>query len=152
MLSGEFRKQVDKKDRLGIPKRFREELEIDGEKRVVAVYLDKCIQIYPWKFWQQIMTVIVGLPALDPETRALQRVWGKITEETTLDSEGRLTLSPEIRTKAGIKEDVILVGAMNRLELWDSSVYEELKEKLPSAEEVGKSLVERFGLGVSMGR
>lgn len=152
MFTGEQRKQIDKKDRLVIPKRYRDELEPDGEKRIVAVYLDKCVQVYPWKNWLVVVKTIFELPILDPETRALQRIWGKIAEETELDNEGRLTLSREMREKAGIKEDIVLVGAMNRLELWDTTTWDEQNTVLPSAEEVGKSMVQRFGLGFGMGK
>ncbi len=46
-----------------------------------------------------------------------------------MDSTGRVLISPELRSAAGIKREVILLGMGNHFELWDSGCYQTREAK-----------------------
>ncbi|MBN2056727.1 division/cell wall cluster transcriptional repressor MraZ [bacterium] len=140
MFSGRVRKQLDKKGRIVIPKRYRSVFLNQGDERLALLVMDGCIQIYPWHFWERIQDEILALPPLDPRTRELQRIWGGVLDQGEIDAEGRIKLDEELKREAHIVRDVVLVGAINKVEVWDPETYERYRDGLPSPEEVGRQM------------
>jgi MraZ protein len=42
------------------------------------------------------------------------------------DSAGRLLVPPNLKDHAGLQKDIVLVSAVNKIEIWDSSKYHQL--------------------------
>lgn len=45
-----------------------------------------------------------------------------------LDTAGRLLLPPNLKEHAGLEKDIVLVAAMNKIEIWDKSKYQQFFE------------------------
>ena len=102
--------------------------------------LQKCLRLYSMADWEKFAAKIAALP----ETRAkdVRHYFFANAFDTTLDSQGRVTLPSECRTFAGLDKNVVLVGDDTRLEIWDEALWDELDAAnsdniLPVLEELG---------------
>jgi MraZ protein len=46
-----------------------------------------------------------------------------------LDSASRLLVPPNLKTYAGLEKDIVLVAAVNKIEIWDKQTYQQFFEK-----------------------
>lgn len=136
MLIGYVEKQLDSKNRLSIPKKFRDFLTQKGDNRLALLFLDNCIQIYPWKVWEEIEKNLKSLPFYLKEARYLQRFLGKLIDICEIDKDGRVIINQKMRDLAGIKKDIVIIGAITRVEVWAKERYEAMMEEAPKPEEL----------------
>ena len=126
MFRGRFHHTMDPKGRLSIPAKFRDALERDyGEKRLVVVPNDHCLEVHPFKEWGRIEDKVRDLPQLDPEVQKFNRLYISRAMDATLDGQGRIQIVPEYRERAGLMKDVVLVGGVRKFEIWDRERWEE---------------------------
>ena len=140
MLAGRVQKSIDGKNRVNVPKKFLDRLTVDGKKEVYLLCLDGCIQIYNVEMWSKLASKINELDPFDPDSRMLQRVWGSHMEQQTLDREGRVLLGEAVKRYAEIDREVIIVGAINKVEIWGLEKYEREMPKAPSPEEIARRI------------
>ncbi len=120
MLRGATKITLDAKGRLAIPVRYRERLLTRAEGHLVAtVDQDYCLLIYPLPDWEEIERKLTRLPALNKKSRRLQRLMLGHATELDMDSHGRILLTRELRTFAGLDRQAMLIGQGNKFELWD---------------------------------
>lgn len=122
MFRGEYNHTIDDKGRLIIPSRFRYEL---GESFVLTRGLDGCICIYPQNEWDLLEAKLRELPLTNRNSRLVTRflVGGAVTCE--LDKQGRILIPAPLREHAGLTKDVVLVGTLERIEIWDKARWNE---------------------------
>lgn len=142
MFTGEYRHTVDEKGRLAVPVRFRAELAQGAQ---VSNWMDGCVALHPLAEWEELATRINALPFTDPRSRKLRRLLYGSAYEVTLDRQGRFVLPPPLREAAGLKTDVVLVGAGNRVELWSPERWSKVSEQMDQPEALAESLE---GLGI----
>lgn len=126
MLSGEYNHTIDAKGRLIIPSKFRENL---GEHFVVTKGLDGCLFIYPDSEWNAFEEKLKTLPLTNRDSRNFVRFFLGSAIESELDKQGRTLLSSPLRGYAGLEKDVVLVGVLNRIEIWDKDKWERNNEE-----------------------
>ena len=71
MFMGEYAHNIDRKGRLIMPAKFREEL---GEHVVVNRGLDGCLYVYTVEQWQQVYQKLSTLPSTNKDARMYQRM------------------------------------------------------------------------------
>ena len=142
MFRGAHNHSVDDKGRVIIPLRFRSEL---GNTFVITKGLDKCLFIYREDDFQEMEKKLLSQPALDRHTIRLQRWFSAEAVETQVDNQGRVAIPSNLREFAGIDEEVAIVGAINRIEVWSRAGWEAFNASL-SDEDIITSAVE-VGLG-----
>lgn len=122
MFRGEYNHTIDDKGRLIIPSRFRYEL---GESFVLTRGLDGCICIYPQNEWDLLEDKLRELPLTNRNSRLVTRflVGGAVNCE--LDKQGRILIPAPLREHAGLTKDVVLVGTLERIEIWDKARWNE---------------------------
>lgn len=122
MFRGEYNHTIDDKGRLIIPSRFRYEL---GESFVLTRGLDGCICIYPQNEWDLLEAKLRELPLTNRNSRLVTRflVGGAVSCE--LDKQGRILIPAPLREHAGLTKDVVLVGTLERIEIWDKTRWNE---------------------------
>ncbi|MBR3396531.1 MAG: division/cell wall cluster transcriptional repressor MraZ [Lachnospiraceae bacterium] len=122
MFRGEYNHTIDDKGRLIIPSRFRYEL---GESFVLTRGLDGCICIYPQNEWDLLEAKLRELPLTNRNSRLVTRflVGGAVSCE--LDKQGRILIPAPLREHAGLSKDVVLVGTLERIEIWDKARWNE---------------------------
>ncbi|MBQ1465631.1 MAG: division/cell wall cluster transcriptional repressor MraZ [Eubacteriaceae bacterium] len=122
MLGGEFRHALDAKGRVSVPFRFRNEM---GDVVVVSKGIgEKCLYIFPMSEWKKIEDKISGLPISDARAREVTRFFAGGSSEIEIDKQGRIMLPQYLRDYACLGKDVVIIGAVNRAEIWDTAVWE----------------------------
>jgi MraZ protein len=57
----------------------------------------------------------------------LKRFIGSESVQVTLDKVGRICLPEEMARAAGVKDEAVLVGLLDRFEIWNPARYENVK-------------------------
>jgi transcriptional regulator MraZ len=60
--------------------------------------------------------------------RAYQRYLFASTDEQRPDGQGRISIVQELRNYAGLTKECAVIGAVNRLEIWDSLAWQRYLE------------------------
>lgn len=114
MLIGEYAHTIDTKGRLIFPAKLRESL---GEQFVLTKgFSDPCLYVYSMEEWGRIEERIKELPM--SRARELQRFLFSSAALAEADKQGRIVIPGALREYAGLKKDVVVVGAMVRAEIW----------------------------------
>lgn len=122
MLMGEFNHSIDAKGRLIIPSKFREEL---GENFVITKGLDGCLFLYPDSEWKIFEEKLRTLPLTNKDARIFTRFFLGSAVDGGLDKQGRVLISSALRNFADLEKEVVLVGVLDRVEIWDKAKWEE---------------------------
>jgi MraZ protein len=62
-----------------------------------------------------------------------------------LDNQGRILIPPILRQRAGIKEKVLMLGCLNKIEIWDHEVSRtEVEDKIKEVSTLSQILSEQF--------
>lgn len=124
-LTGEFEATVDAKGRFLLPAGLKKQL-LDGEKVfVINRGIEKCLTLYPLKSWNPIIEQIAAKSDFDANVRNFRRAFMAGATHVELDSAGRMLLPPSLKQWAGIEKDIILSGALVKVEIWDVKRYKE---------------------------
>lgn len=143
MFIGQYEHHLEEKGRLSIPKKFRTELAEGG---VLTRGLDGCLFLFPKKRWEEFMSKLSQTPLTKADARGFSRLltYGAVEVET--DVQGRILLPEYLRSYASIKKDVILAGALERIEIWDKENFNLYQEKI---EKESQMIAERLAeLGI----
>jgi transcriptional regulator MraZ len=114
---GHFEYALDAKNRLNVPAKIR--AAFSGGV-VLAQGLEPCVTIWvPDEFERWTQSFLSNLNPLSPERRKLTRYFAGTSFDAELDSAGRVTLNPALIEHSGIDREVVVVGNLDHLEVWD---------------------------------
>ena len=130
MFFGEFEYKIDEKGRIPLPPRFRARLR-DGV--VLTPGIERCITAYPLSEWKKIADSFTSGTVTRSKLRHLNRALFATASYISLDGQGRVSLPMLLREHAEIVDEVVVIGANNYFELWNSVHWEE--EKATSQEQ-----------------
>lgn len=122
MFKGTYRHRIDGKGRVPIPAAFRREL--GGEDRVVVTPLDQCLAAYPLHEWAKLEAQLAALPAFSKPVKALSRLLASRAADCEIDVQGRILLPASLRASCGLERDAVVIGVLNRFELWAPAAWE----------------------------
>ena len=124
-----YRHGVDEKRRIQIPAKWRPEK--DGVELTMILWpkhqAGNCLRILPPEEMARLMADIDAMPNGDPNKVVLKRFIGSESVQLTLDKGGRICLPEEMSRLAGIKDEAVLVGLLDRFEIWNPARYENVK-------------------------
>jgi len=121
---GEYESTIDAKGRFLLPAGFKKQLPVDAAARfVINRGFEKCLTLYPLQSWQPIFTEISQLNDFDPKVREFRRYFLNGATEVELDSAGRLLLPKNLMPHASLEKDIVLVSAVDKIEIWDKNKY-----------------------------
>ena len=130
---GEYEATMDAKGRFLLPAGFKRQLpEGDAERFVINRGFEKCLSLYPMKSWEPIFSEISKLNDFDPKVREFRRYFLNGAIITEADSAGRLLVPQNLKEHAGLEKDIVLVSAVNKLEIWDKKQYQQFFESFSS--------------------
>jgi MraZ protein len=124
MFHGTFEHALDEKKRLMIPAKLREEIPAsEGVAFYVTQGLDQCLFAYSQSGWQAVVGKLQSGRGgyKSQNARNFLRLFFSSALKQELDAAGRLLLPDSLRERAAIRRDVILVGVMDHIEIWDRS-------------------------------
>ncbi len=124
-FGGINKRQIDEKNRLPIPKEWRDAI-VDSNNNVVAIARLNKIEIYPCRLFDILIQKEVEL-GLNRGVTDIKSKIGSVTEIKELDSKGRIQLSERLLSISGIDGNsaVLVVGAVDHLAIWKPDVFEE---------------------------
>ncbi|MFH0782317.1 MAG: division/cell wall cluster transcriptional repressor MraZ [Pseudomonadota bacterium] len=115
---------IDEKGRLSFPSRFREVLCQHESDVLIVIPWENHLRIYPLLEWENLEN------KLKTEDREQSEDLDKIIRylesesyECVLDKQGRLLLPPVLRTELDLKKDIVLIGMIERVEIWDKETW-----------------------------
>lgn len=143
MLVGKFEQTIDAKGRVNIPAKFRDAL---GDSFIVAfgaVTKENCVNVYPMEQWDVFMERV---KQVDPEDMAmLMRFIQENSQECSLDTQGRVVIPNDIRSCAGLKKEIVVVGEHTKVEIWGLDNWMEYKARTFDAEKIS-NLMKNIGM------
>jgi MraZ protein len=120
---------VDEKRRIQIPAKWRPDKA--GTELTVIVWpkheAGVCLRVLPPSEMAKMKNDIDAMPNSDRNKGVLKRIIGGESVQVTLDKAGRICLPEEMARVAGIKDQAVLVGLLDRFEIWDPARYENVK-------------------------
>jgi len=120
MFQGAAQLNLDGKGRLAIPAKYRDELlNTCAGSLVLTADADGCLLLYPLPEWEPIRDQLLKFSSFNSKMRALQRLLVGHAEDVTMDSAGRVLVSPALRNYATLDKRVMLVGQGKKFEIWD---------------------------------
>jgi MraZ protein len=123
---GEAECVLDEKQRLFVPRRFLGPLSVDADGRSVAVIsrgFEGCLFLFSEPGFQELLARLNTAAFAGPEERRMQRLFFGNAQRTTLDAQGRLMIPEKLKAAVGLERDVVLVGAVDRIELWPKAKW-----------------------------
>jgi MraZ protein len=126
---GEYEATLDAKGRFLLPAGFKKQLPQEGANQFVLNRgFEKCLTLYPIQSWDPIFSEISKLNDFDPKVREFRRYFLNGATHLELDSAGRLLLPKNLTEHAGLEKDIVLVSAVNKIEIWDKNKYTQFFE------------------------
>jgi MraZ protein len=124
-----FKHGLDEKRRLQIPAKWRPEAE--GVELTVILWpkhqAGACLRVLPPEKMAKLVADIDAMPNGDANKVVLKRVIGSKSAQVALDKAGRICLPDEMARAAGIKDEALLVGLLDRFEIWNPARYEHVE-------------------------
>lgn len=123
---------LDSKGRMAVPARYRDVLSerCHGQFVVTIDVMENCLLLYPKDEWQKVEAKLVRLPTLNTKTRRFQRLFLGHASECDMDGQGRLLIPALLRDYACLNKKLVLVGQVNKFELWNEATWEQKRNEL----------------------
>lgn len=130
---GEYESTIDTKGRFLLPAAFKKQLPKDDEGHfVINRGFEKCLTLYPLQTWKPIFANISKLNDFDPKVRSFRRIFLNGASPVEMDSAGRILLPKNLMEHANLEKDIVLVSALNKIEIWDKKTYDQLFDSVSS--------------------
>jgi MraZ protein len=122
--------KLDDKGRLILPAKFRDELA-DG--LVITRFQERCLAIWPISSFVDMTKTVRSAASSQQDVRDYQRMIASGASDETPDKQGRITIPPHLRSYAGLDKDCVVVGAIDRVEVWNAAAWEQYSTEKESA-------------------
>lgn len=125
-FSGKYYYSVDPKGRIIIPAPFREIISANYSPKIYIVNaaFDKCLHIYPLEEWIRLEEKVRMMPKMDDAVKFFMRRVIASAMEAEIDKQGRVQIPAAQREDSGINGEVVIVGQIDKIELWDRKEWD----------------------------
>mgnify|MGYP001241439942 FL=1 len=126
LLTGEYYSRLDAKNRLVIPSKVREQIDVqvEGSGWFLVPGFDGTISLYtPATFEKLAGREKAELFRLE-DVRAYDRLHFALSAHAEMDRLGRVLVPETTLRRAGIGKDVVVIGVRDHLEVWDAAKWE----------------------------
>jgi MraZ protein len=124
-----YRHGVDTKRRVQIPAKWRPTKP--GTELTLVLWPKAkegpCLRVLPPQQMAKLMRDVDAMPNSDSNKVVLKRFIGSESVQVALDKVGRICLPEKMARDAGIGEEAMLVGLLDRFEIWSPARYERVK-------------------------
>ena len=120
MLYGGYQHSIDKKGRVFIPAKFREEL---GENFIICrgIYGKRCLCVYSQEQWDKLVGKIGTLPSA--KSSSVKRFLYDGAFNVEFDSQGRILIPATLREYGELESEAHIIGMDTNLEIWNTSLW-----------------------------
>lgn len=122
MFVGVHERQLDERGRVALPPTFRHPL---GDLCYLFSGEDGCVSLRSVEAFKEEATDLISRVKRGEASRDRQRAFAASASEATIDKQGRVTISPELREFAGISPHsaVVVLGDLDHIEIWEPNAY-----------------------------
>jgi MraZ protein len=134
LLTGEYQHVVDDKGRVLVSNKLRSQIDADehGSDFYLVLGANGILCLYPQKYFEHIALAVAPGAAAPDEAVAFERMSFALASKIELDAQGRLLLNDKLRKRAGLKDQITLIGVRDHIELWNSESWEQyLSDHMP---------------------
>jgi MraZ protein len=128
MYSLLYRHGVDEKGRVQVPFRWRAG---KADEYMIVVWpqhkAGTCLRVLPPAQMEKLRTEIEAMPNGERKS-VLKRKIGSSSIGVKLDSAGRISIPGEMAAAAEISDQAVLVGLLDRFEIWNPQRYQKVEE------------------------
>ena len=143
MLRGNQPATVDDKGRIKVPTSFRTAIRDAYGAEVFLTSLDgDNVRVYPLPVWTALEERINRIPAMNPARQKLMDRVNYFGHVTTMDKQGRVLVPALLREKADISGEVVVMGQMDYLVVWNHEVFRQRLDAEPLSAEDFEKLAE----------
>ncbi len=124
LLTGSFGRVIDEKQRVAIPKRLREAMNLpEGGAIYLAPGTDQSIGLYTEEAFASLAARLEQASPTRKDVRAFGRLFYARARRVELDSQGRVRIPQELAALARIEKEVVLLAVQDHLELWSADLW-----------------------------
>ena len=117
---GQYEHQMDPKGRVSLPSAFRRG---EGERFVLIQWEKENLTLFPQEKWLELQRELLDFRRKNPRgANQLRRVVANAVEVSP-DKQGRILVPAALQGGAGLSGAVLLVGAIDRVEIWNPETY-----------------------------
>ena len=127
---GKYNYTLDAANRIIVPSRFREAL---GVEAVFFKAEDGCLYLYDTPEFQRVIAPLKPLSRTNEGRQQLRLVMERVIA-VSVDRNGRLVIPADCVEHASLKSEVTILGADNRIEVWDKDLYSKAMAGMETAE------------------
>ena len=143
MLRGNQPATVDDKGRIKIPTSFRSAIRDAYGAEVFLTSVDgKNVRIYPLSVWAAVEERINKIPAMSPARQKFMDRVNYFGHVTTMDKQGRVLIPALLRDEAQMSGEVVVMGQMDYLVVWNHEVFRSRLDSEPLTNEDFEKLAE----------
>jgi MraZ protein len=143
MFRGQYLYAIDSKGRLSIPAKLRRQVSPESNDTfVVTRGTGLCIDVFPLDQWLRFEEKLQTLNNFNPSTARFTRMILQHATEDSLDSQSRILIPQALLSYAQIEKEVLVLGVLKKIELWNPKIYEQyLKESDETYEEIAAKVM-----------
>ena len=124
MFQGHAKNNLDDKGRIIIPSKFRKHITSEANNLMfVTLGRDNCLWLYPSNEWNILLKKIENLNPFLKDEIAMRRQMMYHAEECLIDSQHRILIPQSLLQKVKIQKEVLLIGQLEKIELWNEENY-----------------------------
>lgn len=148
MFRGRYEHTMTDKGRISVPSKFRDLIRNKyGDETLIITNFNHCLAAYPLAEWYEIENKVAELPQFKQEVISFLRYLMGGAVECPIDGQGRILIPQSLRSYAKLDKEVVLIGMLNRFEVWSKEIWEN-EESIKSYEEFQKSSEILAGQGI----
>jgi MraZ protein len=130
LLTGEYQHVIDDKSRVLISNKLRSQIDVDehGSSFYLVLGANGVLCLYPEKYFEQIVRAVAPATSAADEAVSFERMSFALASKVELDSQGRLLINERLRKRAGLGNQITMVGIRDHIELWNNENWEQFVE------------------------
>ncbi len=122
MFFGTHTPRLDDKGRIVLPAKFRDAL-VEG--LVVTRGQDRCLYVWPQADFERMTAQLSQTAGRGRTDRSYVRMIYSAASDEQPDKQGRITIPPTLRDYARLERDCVVIGAMDKIEIWDATAWQQ---------------------------
>ena len=129
MFRGTTSHTIDSKGRLIIPARFRDLVQ-QGGGGLMVTRMDGALWAYTYPNWDKVESKILNLSSTSDTLRRFRRFFVGSATDCRSDRQGRILIPPDLRVRANLVKDIMLVGQLDHFEIWAREKWDDEHARL----------------------